>query len=47
MAPRAELPESVPVHHVCMGELRHAGYYHGCACGVTLLDEPAPEADDY
>ena len=46
MAPRADLPDSVPVHHVCLRQHQHASYYHGCACGVTLLDEPDPEPDD-
>lgn len=34
-APRADVPESVPVEHVCSGPAGH-GRRHRCSCGAIL-----------
>jgi hypothetical protein len=37
------MPDSVPVEHVCGRDGRGRHWYHECACGLTQLDEWAPD----
>lgn len=52
-APRPDVPDSVPVHHVCVRECEEYARYHVgggpcvCSCGLVLLERRQPLVPPY